>query len=50
MKSCVKNREKKFCYSVCISGLAINCQNIADTAAIAILPFSDIRANLKSDP
>jgi len=39
MKSCVKNREIKCHYSVCIAGLAINCQDIAGTAAIAISPF-----------
>jgi len=37
MKSCVKNREIKCRYSVCIAGLAINCQDIAGTAAIS--PF-----------
>jgi len=39
MKSCVKNREIKCRYCVCIVGLAINCQDIAGTAAIAISPF-----------
>ena len=34
-----KNREIKCRYSVCIAGLAINCQDIAGTAAIAISPF-----------
>jgi len=39
MISCVKNREIKCRYSVCIAGLAINSQDIAGTAAIAISTF-----------
>jgi len=39
MKSCVKNREIKCRYSVCIAGLEINCQDNVGTAPIAISPF-----------
>jgi len=39
MKSCEKSREIKCPYTVCIACLAINCQDIAGTAAIAISPF-----------
>jgi len=38
MKSCVKI-EKWNAVSVCIADLAINCQYIADTAAIDTSPF-----------